>query len=517
MQALPLTERDVRIMTACTRAFLAFFATHRELFVNDVPEPVSVSFTGDDNVAVTLTAPYGIVPFLDDDLDDDRYEPVPAAPSAPRVGRNEPCPCGSGKKYKKCHLDADQAPRRVTSEIETVHQMDFRLVKAVARFATSRFGPDWLAIDPDEDIDAVELILPWATWTATVGTTRVADAFFEENERRLSAEERDWFAAQRDAWLSIWEVMQVEPGIVHVRDLLTGQKRVVHEERASRSLVARDTMLARMIDYRGTSYFGGTHNRPLSPGNAVVVIDDVRKKLRVRKADVPVERLRYSKIGRFMIDCWSDIVGVRDEHYSVPPTMQNTDGDPLLFVTETFGFDSVNRAEIEKRLAAMEGLHEARAIGEGTELVFVRGADETVLARVVVMSDRLQIETNSDNRADAFGRRVRDACAGLLNESWRDTQSLSSVVPSDAPQPKPVPSEEERAMFRQIKEKHYRKWMDLPIPALEGQTPRAAARSAKSREKLELLLRELENRENHLPEDERFDIERLRSELGLAP
>jgi preprotein translocase subunit SecA len=24
------------------------------------------------------------------------------APSA-AVGRNEPCPCGSGKKYKKCH------------------------------------------------------------------------------------------------------------------------------------------------------------------------------------------------------------------------------------------------------------------------------------------------------------------------------------------------------------------------------------------------------------------------------
>jgi SWIM/SEC-C metal-binding protein len=23
-------------------------------------------------------------------------------PSAPKVGRNEPCPCGSGKKFKKC-------------------------------------------------------------------------------------------------------------------------------------------------------------------------------------------------------------------------------------------------------------------------------------------------------------------------------------------------------------------------------------------------------------------------------
>ncbi|MBI2582665.1 SEC-C domain-containing protein, partial [Candidatus Azambacteria bacterium] len=23
--------------------------------------------------------------------------------SFPKVGRNDPCPCGSGKKYKKCH------------------------------------------------------------------------------------------------------------------------------------------------------------------------------------------------------------------------------------------------------------------------------------------------------------------------------------------------------------------------------------------------------------------------------
>jgi preprotein translocase subunit SecA len=37
-------------------------------------------------------------------------EPQPqAAPQQPftreqpKVGRNEPCPCGSGKKYKQCH------------------------------------------------------------------------------------------------------------------------------------------------------------------------------------------------------------------------------------------------------------------------------------------------------------------------------------------------------------------------------------------------------------------------------
>jgi uncharacterized protein YecA (UPF0149 family) len=27
---------------------------------------------------------------------------------SPPVGRNDPCPCGSGKKYKKCHLASEQ-------------------------------------------------------------------------------------------------------------------------------------------------------------------------------------------------------------------------------------------------------------------------------------------------------------------------------------------------------------------------------------------------------------------------
>ncbi len=32
---------------------------------------------------------------------------APSKPSAAKVGRNDPCPCGSGKKYKKCCMDID--------------------------------------------------------------------------------------------------------------------------------------------------------------------------------------------------------------------------------------------------------------------------------------------------------------------------------------------------------------------------------------------------------------------------
>lgn len=56
--AIAITEKDVRILTAVTRAFLAFFVRHRELFELEDPEMVRESSQGADGLEVTLTAPY---------------------------------------------------------------------------------------------------------------------------------------------------------------------------------------------------------------------------------------------------------------------------------------------------------------------------------------------------------------------------------------------------------------------------------------------------------------------------
>jgi len=41
---------------------------------------------------------------FDDDEDDDEFEGIPETyeRQGPKIGRNQPCPCGSGRKYKKC-------------------------------------------------------------------------------------------------------------------------------------------------------------------------------------------------------------------------------------------------------------------------------------------------------------------------------------------------------------------------------------------------------------------------------
>ena len=61
-----------------------------------------VDFGGDPRVsrpsslAIALTAKKETIQNL-------TYRDFQRLPKAPKVGRNDPCPCGSGKRHKKCH------------------------------------------------------------------------------------------------------------------------------------------------------------------------------------------------------------------------------------------------------------------------------------------------------------------------------------------------------------------------------------------------------------------------------
>jgi tetratricopeptide (TPR) repeat protein len=69
-----------------------------------------------------------------------------------KPGRNDPCPCGSGNKYKKCCLAKEEAAAReqlakaeATAETTAAHRLHLREVKAA--IAASLSGAE----DADED------------------------------------------------------------------------------------------------------------------------------------------------------------------------------------------------------------------------------------------------------------------------------------------------------------------------------------------------------------------------------
>ena len=72
-------------------------------------EPLPVA----DRYERILSQRYDHLP-LEDDLDYEPYSPGDYLPTDPvrrseKTGRNDPCPCGSGKKYKKCCWTKDQS------------------------------------------------------------------------------------------------------------------------------------------------------------------------------------------------------------------------------------------------------------------------------------------------------------------------------------------------------------------------------------------------------------------------
>jgi hypothetical protein len=558
----PLTEKDVRIMSHCAVSFSSFFLKHDRIFKETRSiEPVCESWAGNDGVEVRFTAPYEASnEFAINDAavrrsEHPRHSFVPESdPSlshtGPRVGRNDPCPCGSGKKYKRCCLTAKN---RADAARASIHDLDNDLVDRMVRFADQGFGSAWLledeaggdfvCLDPQDPFHIV-----WALYHQRFDGETIADLFLEQHGRILSTHELAWMEAQRAAWLSVWEVLDVEPGrSIKLKDLLTGEVRVVSEAGASRSLVKRDTILTRVVDHEGISVLAGTHTTPLPPLDADKVIAQMHRKLR-RKSSIPIERLRAEKTGRYLIDLWDDTVDDVEERASQIPEMQNTDGDPLLLTTDHFAFDPADRGEIHRRLAAVEGVEAPKAIdtADGQYVLTKPGNpkhkkwENTVTGVMRFDRNTLKGETNSIARADALRSVLEGALGPLIKHRAREHSDPVALIgkaraaagpkrgnsSADGPgragarktgeAPLDIPQDEIDRILREQKSRTYADWSEHPLPALGGLTARDAVKTKEGRKRVDTLLREMENREARVPAGQRFDFNIIRRELGLG-
>ncbi len=539
--ARPLTEEDVRLATAVAGALTAFAIKHEALLRGSSVEPVSESYTGETGLTVRLTAPYEAF-----DLFGEEVEDAPRGERAGRrVGRNEPCPCGSGKKYKRCHLgtEADlRASSGATAPAQTaaLHELDRRLADAMAAYARQRYGAEWLRFERDfTDARAAEqLSLHWALYHLRVRGGRVVDHFRAERGDRLTGEEREWLDAQSRSWLGVWEVEDQESGAsLDLHDILTGERRHVTEASGSRMLVRRSTVLARVVDHGGVSLICGMHPQPLPPIDAVAVARLFRDRLR-RGATAPAERLREERLGRDLIARWEEAAAALEERSRIPPRVQNRDGDELVFISERYDFDPAAQEEIQRRLAAMDAVVPPEAGDEDRDYIFHRegpatrpGLEDIVVGHVVVDGRSISLETNSVRRANALRSRVETALGNLIRQRRRRRRDAQRMVarmwerePSrhGAAAASGAHSRDELAdtpeaqqALREMKERHYADWPDQSLPALGDQTPRRAIRTKIGRERVDALLKDIEFREAGLRAGERFDVAVLRRTLGL--
>ena len=111
----------------------------------------------------------------------------------PKVGRNEPCPCGSGKKYKKCCINKDQEQLRDASNYQGLTRTqvlrspelapDNEIFMEMRAYHIRKIDPKKLRTD--------QLILAYKRATL-FGLVRKGYEFLLERERRTDGD-GDWF------------------------------------------------------------------------------------------------------------------------------------------------------------------------------------------------------------------------------------------------------------------------------------------------------------------------------------
>lgn len=487
----PLTEDDVRIATACAAALCSFFEQHRDAFREDPLRPATETYTDATGLTVTLTTP-----------------------------------CGVGGSLKDAASHSPARSSRVHSG-SPLHELDGRLVDELLSYSRSRFGQVFVD-GPEVFADAeaaASLAVPWYCYCARVNGRTLADWYLYERDRTLSPHEREWLRAQQRAWLSIWEVLAVEPGkSITVQDLLSAEQRTVMEVSGSCVLTRRDAILARVVDHAGESVFCGSHPQPLPPLLAAQVIERVRAKLR-KKTAVATERLRDENVGRYLIARWEEAAAELALQRAMPPRLHNTDGDVLLLTVDHFTFDPAARGQVAACLGAMSHVDPPDA--GGREYTFLmagnkmhKGWDTTITGRAVLESDELRLETNSVRRADELRQRVLKACAGLLRHRTRTHSDPTALLPQSKSDDmdamaESIASPDTEQLIREFKARHYTDWMDQASPALGGKTPRQATRTKSGRELVNALLKDIENHESRLPATTQFDFSSVRAELRL--
>lgn len=445
------------------------------------------------------------------------------------VGRNDPCPCGSGKKYKRCCLLADEQASRPPGQ--DWHDLDRQLGFDIGKWASRRFGAVWetgladYPMDCQDRNEHLALFFAWATCERKIEGRPAASWYLEERGRHLMAHERDWLEAQLRSWLSIWEVLEVEPGkSFRCKDLLTGEERTVSEVSGSRNLEPHLLLLARVVDHASLSLLIGSHPSPLPPEAGQKALDQVREEMDLGKR-VSAAELREGDRPTDLIGIWDEAAeALRNRPF---PQIRNTDGEELVFIKDHYKLVGTNTgAALEAKLTKMPDVQtpdldeKQRRYTVTQEDVQNPATGPTIIATIVVKAREVVVETNSRERADRLRARMEAAFGDCLRFSKRQEESVDEMMakkPSRARKAKPpLQGPEIDAALRELKAKHYSTWPDTSLPALDRLTPREAAAQPKYRARLDTLLKEMEYRESQEAPNRRFDFGTIRRALGLG-
>ncbi|CAN5230660.1 SEC-C metal-binding domain-containing protein [soil metagenome] len=370
----------------------------------------------------------------------------------PDLGRNDVCWCGSGRKYKKCHLGREQLPlaERVgwlySKAAQHITMSGWRDLLVEVGLERTRYADDDTGLDDFVDPLVLDAVL--FEGGAFADFLEVRGSLLPDDERALAEQ---WLLVER----SVFDIEDVHRGhSITVRDIRTGDRHEVRERTGSAALKPGQLICTRAVPAGDTmQFFGGIEPVALHERDSLIALLDTEPDA--------VELVAHLS-RRF-----------------APPTLVNTEGDLLAVCQATVQVGDPGRIEsvLDDTYDRLDGEEPARWL----EHVTTQGMPR-IRATLVLEGDTLRVETNSDQRMDrvlATLARVDPAMTVLddVRQPMPDARvaaELASQTPGGGGALDPA-DPEVAAFLEQMILDYETTWLDEKIPALDGSTPRQAA------------------------------------------
>jgi len=344
--------------------------------------------------------------------------------------------------------------------------------------------------------------------------------------------------------ITFWSVQEVISGTsLKLRDLFTHTEYIVSERQASKILRKGDIVYTRVISLDRTAIMCGMAPVPFPPDFHLEILN-IRDTLfgprgKISDKDLqdvePILRQLYFALRRRRLS-------------PQLPILQNTDGDLLEFVKLIYQLNCSPQTAFEK-LRSLNPLEKEEVLladathNENHELQTVtfswlkkgnekhRSWDNTILGNIAIEDGRLIVDVNSQKRSEM----IRTEIVNRLGEDAVLQERVSESVEETLAQLEDREGSEElarqreeqaafsalpevQALMEDMAKEHWNEWLNNPVPALMGKTPRQAAKTGAGRERLEALLVDFE-RSAAETDNPAFalNVTELRRELGMLP
>jgi SEC-C motif len=420
------------------------------------------------------------------------------------IGRNDQCPCGSGLKYKKCC--ANKAPiigysraERTSARTKLLDYVAHHLGREDDAALDQFWGPlddienDDFNADPHFTAVSEQIFDDWAVFDLELEAGDLMVDRFLATKASLTSGERNYLGIMKASSLRLYEVEDLTPGdSLTLRDFIEGGRVTVQEKAASRSLHRFDWIATRVVS-------SGASGRPeleglmhVAPMRAQVFLERLRESREDFLEEYPGSDLSrfYKSIVPNVHELWA-----RSIVEPAIPQLANTDGEEM--VMTRVRFDVVDRSAL---ISALDASSLTRARGDSWSWSGKSAKNEEVsFGLITLTSGVLQLEANSVGRGTR-GRELIEQLVGAAVKHRGTTHEDMQVLLRDAMKagrqgPRPdtgIPPEVQDALVLDFSSKHYREWLDLPVPALDDLTPRAASTKPSMRPRLIELLKDLD-------------------------